>query len=223
MVIPEVTQGRICEYALNICMKISQSPYHLYTMEKVTKRIKINILKAHTSQSVISTEDSTKTVNRGVGRDRAMARHLRDAKNMSNVDDSKKSDHSWAMVCQQIMDNDDKETDDGKHITSQCRELLGIDTCSRKNRDSLLRDKGKRKPIELIGQENLVKKQNHWYQRSPCVRLGHETSSEVKRRTNFNGEAEMIGYIIVVCNADWDVMTKSASGILTWFEEWFFF
>ena len=106
---------------------------------------------------MISTEDSTKTVNRGVGRDRAMARHLRGAKNMSNVDDSKKSDHSWAMGCQQIMDNDDKETDDGKHITSQCRELLSVDTCSRKNRDSLLRDKGKRKPIELIGQENLVK------------------------------------------------------------------
>ena len=89
----------------------------------------------------------------------------------------------------------------------------------KKKRDSLLRDKGKRKPIEVIGQENLAKVTNHWYQRSPYVRLGNETSSEVKRITNFNGEAEMIGYIIVVCNADWDVMTKSASGILIWFEE----
>ena len=121
---------------------------------------------------MISTEDSTKTVNRGVGRDRAMARHLRDAKNMSNVDDSKKSDHSWAMVCQQIMDNDDKETDDGKHITSQCRELLGIDTCSRKNRDSLLRDKGKRKSIELIGQEFSIKNKSLVLKESICkVRL----------------------------------------------------
>ena len=33
----------------------------------------------------------------------------------------------------------------------------------------------------------------------------------------------MIAYIIIVCNGDWNVMTESVTGIMTWYEEWYFF
>ena len=62
-----------------------------------------------------------------------------------------------------------------------------------------------------------------WYQRAPYVKFGEESDSEVKRRTNFSSDKEMIAYTILICNADWEVMCTSRSGILTWYEEWFFF
>ena len=45
--------------------------------------------------------------------------------------------------------------------------------------------------------------------------------SEVKIRTNFGSEAEMLLFVFVVCNGDVDVMTGVQSS-MTWFEECFF-
>ena len=33
----------------------------------------------------------------------------------------------------------------------------------------------------------------------------------------------MIACIIDVCNGDWNAMTESLTGIMTWYEEWYFF
>ena len=33
----------------------------------------------------------------------------------------------------------------------------------------------------------------------------------------------MMVFIIIVCNADWDLITTTATGIMTWYEEWRFF
>ena len=33
----------------------------------------------------------------------------------------------------------------------------------------------------------------------------------------------MLPFIVIICNADWDMMTTSVTGIMTWFEEWSFF
>ena len=66
-------------------------------------------------------------------------------------------------------------------------------------------------------------KRKHWYDRDPAVRLGEESDNEIKRRTNFRSEKELISFVLIVCNGDWDVLTRTASGIMTWYEEWFFY
>ena len=88
-------------------------------------------------------------------------------------------------------------------------------------RDSLLRDKGKRKDVELLNRKKNT--QSSWSDRDPYVQLGMERDMEVKRRTNFNSEVEMIAYVIVVCNADWETIISSHGKNLTWFEERVFF
>ena len=55
------------------------------------------------------------------------------------------------------------------------------------------------------------------------MKVGGESDAEIKRRTNFKSEEELLSFIIIVCNGDAKTMANSCSGILTWYEEWFFF
>ena len=73
--------------------------------------------------------------------------------------------------------------------------------------------------LEIVTQRET----EHWYEKEPVVKVGVESDAEIKRRTNFKSEKELLAYIIIVCNGDWEIMTKSYSGILTWYEKWFFF
>ena len=56
----------------------------------------------------------------------------------------------------------------------------------------------------------------------PKVLPGKIENLEVKRRTNFGSEAEMLLFVFVVCNGDVDVMTGVQSS-MTWYEEWFLY
>ena len=56
----------------------------------------------------------------------------------------------------------------------------------------------------------------------PFVLPGKLPAKEIKSRTNFSNEAEIMSFIIIVCNGDFDLITLSHSHILTWYEEWFF-
>ena len=164
----------------------------------------------------MSTMDSTNTINKGIGRDRAVARTL---SNFNKNEETQGCNDSWAMVCQQIME--DNEKDGINAVSPQCRSLLNVPPASENRRDRLLRDKGKRKPVILLNRKKNT--QSSWSDRDPYVQLGMERDMEVKRRTNFNSEVEMIAYVIVVCNADWETIISSHGKNLTWFEEWFFF
>ena len=160
--------------------------------------------KAYTQNSIMSTVDSIKTENKGIGRDRAVARLLNE---FNENKEANGRNNSWAMVCQQIFDNN--ITDGFKVMSPRCRSLLNLAATSEKNRDSLLRDRGKRKAIQLL---NLQKNErSDWLDRDSYVKFGMETDMEVKRRTNFNSEIEMMAYVIVVCNADWEVMIGSCT------------
>ena len=55
------------------------------------------------------------------------------------------------------------------------------------------------------------------------VHPGIERSNDIKAATNYRSEKEMLAYIIIVCNGDWETMTESVTGIMTWYEEWYFF
>ena len=65
-------------------------------------KIVINIPKAFTENSIMSTMNSTNTINKGIGRDRAVARTL---SNFNKNEETQGCNDSWAMVCQQIMEN----------------------------------------------------------------------------------------------------------------------
>ena len=61
------------------------------------------------------------------------------------------------------------------------------------------------------------KDNNHWYNIEPNVKVGGESDAEIKRRTNFKSEEELLSFIIIVCNGDAKTMTNSCSGVLTWY------
>lgn len=55
-------------------------------------------------------------------------------------------------------------------------------------------------------------------------RLKKEHDRRVKRITGFQTEEDMLAFIIIVCNADIGMMTKTTKySTLTWYEEWFVF
>ena len=64
------------------------------------------------------------------------------------------------------------------------------------------------------------------FQKPDVVPLGKKkgtrlTNKEVKRRTGFATERELLAFIIIVCDGDLNVIKKICS-TLTWFEECFF-
>ena len=52
--------------------------------------------------------------------------------------------------------------------------------------------------------------------------LNGEGDREVKRRTGFQSEKDLLVFIVILHDGDFDVMVKKSS-ILTWYEEFFFF
>ena len=79
--------------------------------------------------------------------------------------------------------------------------------------------KKKNSKVRLINR----KEQEVWSQHTPVVHPGIERSNDIKAATNFRSEKEMLAYIIIVCNGDWERMSESVTGIMTWYEEWYFF
>ena len=67
------------------------------------------------------------------------------------------------------------------------------------------------------------KVQKVWSKEDPVVLPQQQSDRDIKASTNFRSEKEMIAFIIIICNADWEKMTTSVTGIMTWFEEWSFF
>ena len=59
----------------------------------------------------------------------------------------------------------------------------------------------------------------HWHSHPPVVIPGIQSSKDIKLATNFRSEKEMLAFIIVVCNGDWERMTDSVTGVMKWFEE----
>ena len=49
-----------------------------------------------------------------------------------------------------------------------------------------------------------------------------KVDKEVKLRTGFETERDLLTFIIIACNGDFDTIKKTHS-VLTWYEEWFFY
>ena len=54
------------------------------------------------------------------------------------------------------------------------------------------------------------------------LHLNGDGDKEVKRRTGFETELDLLSMIVVLCNGDFERMKKTSS-VLTWYEEFFFF
>ena len=51
--------------------------------------------------------------------------------------------------------------------------------------------------------------QRIWSNEKPRVFPGTKLKRDVKAATNFKSKEEMMSFIVLVCNRDWDVMTTS--------------
>lgn len=47
-------------------------------------------------------------------------------------------------------------------------------------------------------------------------------NDSISDKVGFDNEEDMLAYIILVCNGDFDVMIKTESRLL-WYKEWFFY
>ena len=56
----------------------------------------------------------------------------------------------------------------------------------------------------------------------PKVHPKHMSDLDVSKRTGFKTVNDMLTYIAIVCNGDFDLIIQQMS-VLTWFEEWMFF
>ena len=64
-----------------------------------------------------------------------------------------------------------------------------------------------------------------WLRDKPHVFLETKSKMDIKAAmpTKFKQEEEMMAFIILVCNVDWDVIATSVTGIMAWYKEWQFY
>ena len=105
------------------------------------------------------------------------------------------------MLCQQLFVEKYKGNKNNS-ISEACSIFLNMKNEHTPMKDNLLREKGRRKPINLIGKYKETTNVIYWYQRASYVKFSEESDSEVKRRTNFSSDKEMIAYAILICNTD---------------------
>ena len=67
-----------------------------------------------------------------------------------------------------------------------------------------------------------LKKRLAYHDRDPIVRPLTLSDKEIKRRTGFRNEKDMLVYIFIICNGNMKKLVHTSSA-LTWYEEWFFF
>ena len=65
--------------------------------------------------------------------------------------------------------------------------------------------------IKIVGK----KSRKSWSDRDPHVRSGHQSDRDVKAETNFRSEKEIMAFITLVCNGNWEKMTTSVTGTMT--------
>jgi len=170
--------------------------------------------KAYTPSSLLSTIQSRVSPNKGVGRDRMMARILRNADfgEDENNDEESSVPQSWALQCQEKECSNELSSD----ILMACGMLTEL------KHSNVTKDFKKldlRQGINLTNQRT----RKHWSEQGPTVCPGDESNKDIKANTNFQSKNEMMAYIIIVCNGDWERMAESVTGIMTWFEEWYFY
>ena len=178
--------------------------------------INISVPTSYTSSSIISTQKSRKIVNKGVGRDQIM-KHL--LENVAFVHDENNGSSAsdiigWAMECQRMTEESDKES-------MLCIFLSVASGMLSSVHDSILPTKQQKSTTT-----SRINKYHHnrtsWYIKPPIIQPMMKSSEEIKAATNFCSELEMMACIIIVCNGDWNVMTESVTVIMTWYKEWYF-
>ena len=65
-------------------------------------------------------------------------------------------------------------------------------------------------------------KRKAFHERDPIVEPHTLSDKEIKRRTGFCSEHDMLVYICIICNGQIEMMVRTSTA-LSWFEEWFFF
>ena len=172
--------------------------------------------------------------SRGLGVDRRMLSLIEEAKENSldpsqqgNAGDSQGSDAAaWALVAQIAFER----ATPTKHIRPVAGALGQVCGLSPRSRNV----------VDLRGSSQVYKfshtrikreKEDSFpptHFRKPDVIPTGKTSGtksfnqEVKRRTGFTSERELLAFIIIVCDGDADLIKKTNS-TLTWFEEWYFY
>ena len=57
-----------------------------------------------------------------------------------------------------------------------------------------------------------------FFLRDPVEKRKHLMSKEIKRRTGFKTENDLLAFVVVICNANKSLIESTCSN-LTWFEE----
>ena len=94
-----------------------------------------------------------------------------------------------------------------------CEEYVG----SGKNRRRLKKHSGR-----IIRKPNNKPTWGRQLEIDPVVKPGLVGDKEVKRRTGFATEGDLLAFIVIVCNGDLENIQDTVS-VLSWYEEWFFY
>jgi hypothetical protein len=152
--------------------------------------------------------------------------------------EERNNDQSWAMALQQILENQTplKSSDMNPAVAEACnielskqqasisenkRRVLWHTTIAEEEQDKKLisnvdhailpPDVKPHLALMCVGDDSNI-----------CSRSKKRHEREVKRRTGFFNEKTLLAFIVIVCNGDFDLMTKRNT-VLTWYEEWYFF
>ena len=206
---------------------------------------KFSIKKVPTSQGVKETH-KTQRKSRGLGRDRLISNYLLRVRQEEKKEEAG-GDLSWALLLQAQMTTPSKESSRTSDINPVIREVAGIRTASTagKGRKRLRKSFGfnheetnekKAKSEEknkndrnddasflrvIGGQAGKTFLQSIDFLK-PFVCPGLLSNAEVKRRTGFTNEKQMMAFLLIVCNGDLKVVCETTSH-MTWCEEWVFY
>ena len=123
---------------------------------------------------------------------------------------------SWALQCQMMAEEEESTDELSTDILMACGMLSELES-------SIVTNDLKNINLHRGVTQTNLRTRKHYSDHGPAVYPRDESNKDVKAATNFHSENEMLAFIILVCNGDWDRMTESVTGIMTWFEEWYFY
>ena len=154
------------------------------------------------------------TLSRGFGSDRYMC------KIVSKAVDGFRQLQQYVEVNENARDDVPIPVNDCVAATAGIEKSLNFNTTTFDEEFCGPNHKKKRRKVFLKTVNDPMKSTVHL--KEPTVQPGKLPSCEIKRRTGFKSESDMMAFIIVVCNADKQKILCTSSN-LTWFEEWFFY
>ena len=184
---------------LRICnahnMQTVRSTLNWYNKNKIKQSTKVTYNLPSSSSG--NDNDNENIESKGLGKDRYLCNTINTVKKLINKDGNENL--QWALTYQQTSALEEGH----ENINGSVAKAVGINV--HKNRKFNYRIINEIKPKELT-----------------VVRLNKLTDNDVKDQTGFESKATLLCFIIIICNANIDLITTRTYK-LSWFEEWYMF